>query len=262
MDRRWFRKLRWSLGILVVCSLFISINTFAGEWKQGEGENKDKWWYDEGNGCYPVYCWRWIDGDGDGLAEYYYFDKNGWVPTKKTMVGNIEVDENGAWVKDGEVQRRKLEDTSDTIFSLRPEVREILDMNYGELVESQGEMVSYNELEDTNEAMIVYHLLPFYVWVDRGEDRTLTDDDAIVELTGSLHGFYYGVEDKVYSASELRELLVANGISVDERYQDELRVVFQIDGLKWCEYYKYSNRKSYKARIIDMDYSRGYDSIF
>ena len=60
--------------ITALASLAMTGTAFAGTWKGGEGENQNKWWYDNGNGSYPSNCWQWIDGNGDGTAESYYFD--------------------------------------------------------------------------------------------------------------------------------------------------------------------------------------------
>ena len=42
-------------------------------------ENGYGWWYDNGDGTYPVSCWQWIDGNGDGLAECYCFNEEGYL---------------------------------------------------------------------------------------------------------------------------------------------------------------------------------------
>ncbi len=39
--------------ITALASLAMTGTAFAGTWKGGEGENQNKWWYDNGNGSYP-----------------------------------------------------------------------------------------------------------------------------------------------------------------------------------------------------------------
>lgn len=38
--------------ITALASLAMTGTAFAGTWKGGEGENQNKWWYDNGNGSY------------------------------------------------------------------------------------------------------------------------------------------------------------------------------------------------------------------
>jgi len=37
--------------ITALASLAMTGTAFAGTWKGGEGENQNKWWYDNGNGA-------------------------------------------------------------------------------------------------------------------------------------------------------------------------------------------------------------------
>ena len=93
--------------ITALASLAMTGTAFAGTWKGGEGENQNKWWYDNGNGSYPSNCWQWIDGNGDGTAESYYFDHNGWLLTDTTTPDGYTVNASGAWVQNGVVQTKK-----------------------------------------------------------------------------------------------------------------------------------------------------------
>ena len=43
----------------------------TGKWVESNG----RWWWNYGDGSYPVSTWEIIDG------EYYYFDANGWMQT-------------------------------------------------------------------------------------------------------------------------------------------------------------------------------------
>lgn len=80
--------------------LGLSIPAFAGQWK----EETSGWWYDNGDGSYPVHCWKWIDGNHDGNAECYYFDTDGFCLTNTLTPDGYAVDEKGAWIVDGVVQ--------------------------------------------------------------------------------------------------------------------------------------------------------------
>ena len=72
-----------------------------GSWQQ----NENGWWWQRTDGSYPVSEWKWIDGNGDGTAESYYFDQNGYLAAN-TVVDGYSVNQDGAWVKNGVVQKR------------------------------------------------------------------------------------------------------------------------------------------------------------
>ena len=92
--------------VTAVVSLAMAGTAFAGTWKAGDGENQNKWWYDNGNGSYPTNGWQWIDGNGDGVAESYYFDNSGWLLTNTTTPDGYTVNAEGAWVQNGTIQTK------------------------------------------------------------------------------------------------------------------------------------------------------------
>lgn len=77
----------------------------AGTWKQGINGDLSAWWYDNGDGTFPLSTWMWIDGNGDGIAECYYFDDTGRMLSDTLTPDGYMVDENGAW-KLGFVRRK------------------------------------------------------------------------------------------------------------------------------------------------------------
>lgn len=83
------------------CVLFFSgaltQAAYAGTWKQGIGGDKSAWWYDNGDGTFPVSTWMWLDGNQDGKAECYYFDGTGRMLSSTVTPDGYTVDENGAW---------------------------------------------------------------------------------------------------------------------------------------------------------------------
>ncbi len=88
---------------LAAClTIGMSMAAFAGSW----GSNDTGWWWNNDDGTYPVSTWQWIDGNNDGIAESYYFDGNGYLLTNTTTPDGYTVNENGAWVSDGQVQTR------------------------------------------------------------------------------------------------------------------------------------------------------------
>ena len=90
--------------ITALASLAMTGTAFAGTWKGGEGENQNKWWYDNGNGSYPSNCWQWIDGNKDGISECYYFAPNGYIVTNGKTPDGYDVNADGQWTINGVVQ--------------------------------------------------------------------------------------------------------------------------------------------------------------
>ncbi len=87
-------------------SMAAALPAFAGQWeKNGTG-----WWYNYGDGTYPANTWEWIDSDQDGKAECYRFDGNGYVVVSATTADGYQVNEQGAWVVDGAIQTKALEE--------------------------------------------------------------------------------------------------------------------------------------------------------
>ena len=97
------KKLKKTILVTVAMSMAMTSKSFAA-WKNGTGENQDKWWYDNGNEVYASNGWQWIDGNNDGVAECYYFDANGWLLVNTTTPDGHKVDENGAWIVNGVIQ--------------------------------------------------------------------------------------------------------------------------------------------------------------
>lgn len=74
------------------------MDALAG-WEQS-GEN---WYYRDDDGRLRGNGWHWIDGNKDGVSECYYFDENG-VMAKSCRIGDYEVNADGAWIENGQVQ--------------------------------------------------------------------------------------------------------------------------------------------------------------
>ncbi len=88
------------LAMIVATSTMMAMTTFASGWEK----NVFGWWYRVGN-SYLDDGWEWIDGDNDGIAERYYFGEDGYLLTDTVTPDGYTVNEDGAWVKDGEVQK-------------------------------------------------------------------------------------------------------------------------------------------------------------
>ena len=82
-----------------VIGLSMNITAFAGDWRL----DVHGWWYDEGNGNYPVNSWKWIEAER-GILKCYYFDDKGYCLINTTAPDAKQVNSNGEWTVDGIVQ--------------------------------------------------------------------------------------------------------------------------------------------------------------
>lgn len=126
--------------------LAMSFTANAGTWRSGTAENTGRWWYDNEDGSYAANGWQWIDGNQDGISECYYFDENGWMAADGITPDGWQVNENGAWVRDGQIETRREEE------------------NMRIQVQVNGQTVKF-ELNDSNAAKMLYEQLPLFIEV-------------------------------------------------------------------------------------------------
>lgn len=96
------------IKLFALIAVFTSLNilsTYAGVWKK----DTKGWWYDYGNGSYPIKKWEWIDSNNDNIAECYYFDDNGYCIINNRTKDGYQVNKNGAWVENGKVQTKLID---------------------------------------------------------------------------------------------------------------------------------------------------------
>ena len=93
----------------------IGISSLAGNW----GKNSNGWFYLNDDGSYTTSQWQWIDGNNDGNAECYYFDAGGYLLTN-TIVDGYEVNSDGAWTENGNVQIKQVASNAIGSGSLQP----------------------------------------------------------------------------------------------------------------------------------------------
>lgn len=108
------KKQIYITGLAAMLSVLLAMPAFAGQWQQDPGKPMDGsgisgWWYQRDDGTYPAGGWEWIDGNGDGIAECYYFDGGGWMYASTKTPDDFQVNENGAWVVDGNIQVKQAE---------------------------------------------------------------------------------------------------------------------------------------------------------
>lgn len=130
--------------VLALClTVSFSIVSFGGEWKQTE----IGWQYQNDDNSYPISQWQWIDDDNDGLSECYYFDENGYLLVNTVTPDNYEVNENGAWIVNGNIQTQQAISSQ---YSINPTIFEEMNMTVRNLAAKYGgfdfdQSVSYLE---------------------------------------------------------------------------------------------------------------------
>ena len=88
----------------VLLSIMAAMPVYASQWMQdGNG-----WRWKNDNGSYPENCWQWLDGNQDGMAEHYYFGPDGYMISDTTAPDGQQVNEEGAWIMDGVIQREEM----------------------------------------------------------------------------------------------------------------------------------------------------------
>ncbi len=99
------RKEFLTVTLTTALTLAMSVPAFAGQWLS----DANGWWYQNDDGSYPANSWQWIDGNNDGTSESYYFNEQGYCLMNTTTPDGYIVNPAGAWIIDGVVQTRILE---------------------------------------------------------------------------------------------------------------------------------------------------------
>jgi len=132
-----------SLYLLIVFFILaeaMSVNVYAGEWKR----EPRGWRWENDDGSSPVSSWQWLDGNGDRVYEYYYFDQDGYMVTDAEVSDGSHLNQDGAWVVDGEVQTRRV--TADIIDESEVERQIIILINQERKKYGLSELAIHGEL--------------------------------------------------------------------------------------------------------------------
>ena len=91
--------------MLAAALCFLSLQAYADSWI----ETDEGWKFRYDDGHFETGGWTWIDGDRDCQAECYYFAENGIMASGTTTPDGYKVNETGAWVEGGRVQKKDTE---------------------------------------------------------------------------------------------------------------------------------------------------------
>ncbi len=219
------------LSLLLACGCLFAfpMTAFAGQWKS----DHVGWWYQNDNGSYPADCWQWIDGNNDGIAECYYFDQTGYLLTNTTTPDQYQVNADGAWIVNGIVQVKQLENTVNTItansncfvdlstyFASDFASYDIMRQKIGidsDMVWWNGDWSVGSMGQGSGESNVT---LEIYL-TNRADDYTLTYDvtqvgSPLMKIEGKVGMFFHGVPNEDdYPADELARLARKAGADVE-----------------------------------------------
>lgn len=160
------RKFGSFLALSLAMTLGFSTAAMAAGWQTGTERTND-WKYLTDNGSYLA-GWHAIDSDGDGIGEYYHFDQAGWLDVNKTTDDGYEVNADGQWVENGEVQKVDMSsytEQENDISSMPegPYTLGYLVYNYGQYVgktdSSSTSSVSIASID--SDAITLYHTVDY-----------------------------------------------------------------------------------------------------
>lgn len=158
------------IATAVLTALSVSV-AYAGTWRQ----NGNQWSYDNGDGTSLKNGWYWLDGNYDGSAECYYFDANGVMASDETVQG-YQVNSNGAWISNGQVQTKSSVSPGTSLLHLYENVERLSGIISDDIVDCG----SYYELRNfTIEYVEVDGIYGTPAWVDTNETVYLRKDADI-----------------------------------------------------------------------------------
>lgn len=185
-------KLKKYAGMITTMALIISMNTTAYAAKWIWTGTASRYYYDANNFQYYKDGWHWIDDDRDGIAECYYFDAYGNLETSTTTPDGYTVNDDGAWVINGTVQKKQLTEaeqaanmagsTPSLTVNLEDDTYNQYGINkaaYEMLLQSREENAKYGEVSET-----VQYGYEHVVTYANGFDVTYVDTTVATYMKG------------------------------------------------------------------------------
>ena len=93
------RKMVCKVLFGAMMAIMMTSTVFGAGWKQ----DNIGWWWQNDDGSWLANKWEWLDGNNDGVAECYYFNESGYMLANTKTPDGYWVNENGAWVDDGDI---------------------------------------------------------------------------------------------------------------------------------------------------------------
>lgn len=215
------RKWKSVLALSLTMAVCLSGNAMAAGWQTGSARSND-WKYLTDNGSYLT-GWQAIDSDGDGMGEYYHFDAAGWLDVSETTDDGYEVNADGQWVENGEVQKvdmSAITEQDNAIASMPEGTYELayLVYNYGQYVgKTDSSTTSSVSIADIGKNSItLYHTVDYsdgtsfmyeqeFTKTKSGE-YVYTNGGSSYYLNWSVAGGFFAIDDEErYSVYDLKK---------------------------------------------------------
>ena len=189
--KKW--RIVWSAA---VCSVLFSLTVFAAGWRQVESADGQRWRYENEDGSYVTSGWHWLDGNRDKTAECYYFDSEGWMASDTVTPDGYQVNADGAWVENGGVMARTLEENTIGGEAMLPITIQVGDQEFeAELYDSETarELISRFPMTIAMEELNgneKYYYLPKSLPTDTREIGVIHEGDLMLFGSDCLVLFY------------------------------------------------------------------------
>lgn len=255
------KKLKRTILVTAAMSMAMTGTSLAA-WKNGTGENQDRWRYDNGNETYASNGWQWIDGNGDGVAECYYFDANGWLMVNTTTPDGYTVNQDGAWVENGNIKTKGVSVPAASIGE-------------SDFVVSGNNSVTRNNADCsiiTNWVRIGYDAdpMPYHVFVT-GDSLTTARGIALGALKKDVLEKYGTIESHNYNTGSDKwfQFMVASGnaeagiisqaVSVLDYYTNPYGIRFYFNGQEQLTGVVYYRDAAAGNNNVSTNYAGGYE---
>lgn len=194
------------LMIAFLCSCIFHMTAYAGIWRADE---RGYWWTnDDGSLFYNE--WQWLDGNKDGVYECYYFDESGYCLMNTTTPDGYQVNEDGAWVLDGQVQTQTRDDDSVAHGSLfvTQWAKDMLDTTVSDgSVHQQiiGEKQYYDDSDGDKRYVFTSQLGTQYAYLDSTKQ--------VIGIVVPLEKVVEGIDYTGFDSNQLKAALDAKSIT-------------------------------------------------
>lgn len=183
------RKSIIALLLATTLSASFSLTAFAA-WEQ---QYTGTWRY-ENNGTYYNDGWHWIDGNHDNIAECYYFGTDGIMLSNTITPDNFTVNTEGAWIVNGIVQTRIIQNSTNGNSTQAPAPAEA--PTQAPAVEQPAPTEAPPVIEQTEPAPVVENVPDDVYYIDVPGVGTIRSDDPRAAGANNFHNSYDDASDE------------------------------------------------------------------